>query len=66
MAELLTITELADALGIRPSTVRRWVLLRQIAFVKVGRAVRFEPGIVAELIAAGRVPPRKGGPGNGR
>jgi excisionase family DNA binding protein len=39
--------EAARALGVQPSTVRKWVLQRKIPFVRVGRCVRFD---VDELV----------------
>lgn len=66
MDQLLKTNEVAAALGVRPATIRRWVLLRQIEFVKVGKSVRFEPRLVARLIAAGRVRPSRKATHDGR
>jgi excisionase family DNA binding protein len=37
---LLTVAETAEALRIKPATVRAWVLRRKISSFRVGRAVR--------------------------
>ena len=42
MEKLLNIQEISDLLGVKPSTVRKWVHLGFIPHVKLGRAVRFE------------------------
>lgn len=39
--ELLTVDQLADALGYAPKTIRNWVARRSIPFVKVGRRTMF-------------------------
>ena len=52
---LLNEFEAADRLGISAKTLRRWRWAgRPPAFVKIGRAVRYEPAVVEDLIAAGR------------
>jgi excisionase family DNA binding protein len=38
---LVTVEELAEALGIAPKTVRNWVALRQIPFLRIGGKTRF-------------------------
>jgi excisionase family DNA binding protein len=38
---LVTVEELAGALGIAPKTVRNWVALRQIPFLRIGGKTRF-------------------------
>jgi excisionase family DNA binding protein len=40
---LMTVHEAADFLQISASTLYGWAWQRRIAFVKVGRALRFEP-----------------------
>jgi excisionase family DNA binding protein len=39
--------EAAKALGVRPSTLRKWTSQKVIPFVRVGRCVRYD---VSELI----------------
>jgi excisionase family DNA binding protein len=55
--ELLTSEELAALLRMTERFVRRLVAERRIAYVKVGRSVRFEPSAVAAYIQGNRVVP---------
>ncbi|WP_422773651.1 helix-turn-helix domain-containing protein [Plantactinospora sp. WMMC1484] len=55
--ELLTADEVAARLRATPRFVRRLVAERRIAFVKVGRLVRFEPSAVTAYIESNRVVP---------
>jgi len=55
--ELLTVDEVAARLKATPRFVRRLVAERRIAFVKVGRLVRFEASAVATYIECNRVVP---------
>lgn len=55
--ELLTADEVAARLKATPRFVRRLVAERRIAFVKVGRLVRFEASAVAAYIDRNRVVP---------
>ena len=60
MERLLRVEEAAEALAIRPSTVRAWILARRLATVKVGeRAVRIPEGAVLRIIEEGTRPARK-------
>jgi excisionase family DNA binding protein len=52
---LLTVEEAADRLGTSVRFVRRLVAERRIAYVKVGRHVRLDPGDVEAFIVASRV-----------
>lgn len=49
---LLTVRQAAEVLGLSPWTLRQWVSQRRISFVKLGRAVRFNPASLAALVAA--------------
>ncbi len=52
---LLNEHEAAQALGLSVKTLRRWRWAgRPPAFVKIGRAVRYDPAVIEGLIAAGR------------
>jgi excisionase family DNA binding protein len=52
---LLTLEEVADRLGVRPRFVRGLVAERRIAFLKVGRYVRFTERDVDAYLAAARI-----------
>jgi excisionase family DNA binding protein len=53
---LLTVEEFAAALGLSPKTVRQWTWMRRIPFVRVGRAIRFRPETVDEIVNRGTIP----------
>jgi excisionase family DNA binding protein len=56
-AKLLTVREVADRLGLKESTIRKRILLRQIAYVKPGlRAVRIPVEELERILAAGLRP----------
>lgn len=52
---LLTVQEAAQYLAISVSTLYGWVWQRRIPFVKVGRAVRFDPAELESFVDANRV-----------
>jgi excisionase family DNA binding protein len=56
MPELLTISEAASLLRLKPSTLRAWVLHRKISFCKIGRLVRIRRRDVDALLADSLVP----------
>jgi len=56
---LLTIREAAQYLAVSVSTLYGWVWQRRIPFVKIGRALRFDPHDLAALIDANKQLPRK-------
>ena len=53
--KLLTVEEAAGRLGTSLRFVRRLIAERRIAYVKVGRHVRLDPGDVEAFIVASRV-----------
>lgn len=53
---LMTVEQFAEAIGLKPATVRQKVWRREIEFVRIGRAIRFKPEIAEKLIEAGTVP----------
>jgi excisionase family DNA binding protein len=55
MEKLLTVEEAADRLGTSVRFVRRLIVERRIAYVKVGRHVRIAEADLAEFVAAGRI-----------
>jgi excisionase family DNA binding protein len=59
MQKLLTVAEAAEALGLKPSTIRAWLLRRKLPRVNCGRAVRIPADGVAEFIERNTVPARE-------
>jgi excisionase family DNA binding protein len=53
---LLTTEEFAAALGLSPKTIRQWTWMRRVPFIRVGRAIRFRPETVNEIIDRGTIP----------
>jgi excisionase family DNA binding protein len=59
-AVLLSVPQVAQRLAVKESTVRAWLLRRQLAHVKVGRrAVRIPVGEVERIIREGCIPARE-------
>jgi excisionase family DNA binding protein len=58
--ELLTISECASVLRLKPSCIRRWLLVRKLSFVHIGRLVRIPQSEVDRIIREG-TRPAKGG-----
>jgi excisionase family DNA binding protein len=56
----LTAEEFADQLGITLACARRWLLIRKISHVKLGRLVRIPASEADRLIREGLVPARRG------
>ena len=50
---LLRVSEAAERLGLKESTIRRRILERKVAYVKSGRAVRIPTEVVDRLITEG-------------
>jgi excisionase family DNA binding protein len=57
---LMTVEQFADAVGLKPATVRQKVWRREIEFVRIGRSIRFKPETAEKMIEAGTVPPLAG------
>jgi excisionase family DNA binding protein len=55
---LLSVPEFAKALGVKPSCIRRWILLRKITVIKIGRLVRIPATELQRLIDSGLRPAR--------
>jgi excisionase family DNA binding protein len=53
LAALLSVPEFAERLNVKPATVRRWLLLRKITSVKIGRSIRIFSSEADRLIAEG-------------
>jgi excisionase family DNA binding protein len=59
---LLTVQEVAVVLRLSVSTIRSWVLLRRIPFVKLhNKAIRFKRTEIDALIAASVIPAEQNG-----
>lgn len=57
--QLLRVSEVAELLAVKESTIRAWLLARRIACVRVGgRAVRIPLSEVERMVATGTVPAR--------
>ncbi len=65
MTKLLTIVEASEALRIKRSTLRAWILRRKVASFRVGRSVRISAEEVERVLSEGlrpaREPQEKGG-----
>jgi excisionase family DNA binding protein len=59
---LMNVQEFAQALGVTTGCVRRWILERRIASIKVGRLVRLPFSEVARIIETGLRPARPAKP----
>jgi excisionase family DNA binding protein len=55
---MLTIKATAERLGLSVATIRQWVLLRKIAYHKLGRATRISEREIPRLLNEGEVPAR--------
>ena len=47
---LLTIREASQRLGLRESTLRKWLFQKRIAYCKLGRSVRLPANVVEKMI----------------
>ena len=59
MKNLLTVAETADALNLKVSTVRAWLLRRKLPRVNCGRAVRIPAEAIAQFIERNTIPARE-------
>ena len=50
---LLTVEEVADVLRLKVKTIRKWIYVGRIPFVKLGRSVRISRKTVEDLIRQG-------------
>lgn len=56
---LLTVEQAAEALALKPSTIRAWILYRRLAVVRPGgRSVRVPVSEVERIITEGLTPAR--------
>jgi excisionase family DNA binding protein len=56
MQRLLTVVEAAEALGLKPSTIRAWLLRRRLPRVSCGRAVRVPAEAIERFIEQNTIP----------
>jgi len=56
--KLMTVQETAEALRIKPATVRAWVLRRKINSFRIGRAVRISAEEIDRILQEGLRPAR--------
>jgi excisionase family DNA binding protein len=59
MKNLLTVVEAAEALNLKVSTVRAWLLRRKLPRVNCGRAVRIPAEAIARFIERNTVPAKE-------
>lgn len=59
LARLLTIAQVADALGVDVRHVRRLVHERRIPYIKWGHLLRFDPADIAAWVDAYRRHPKR-------
>jgi excisionase family DNA binding protein len=59
--KLLAIPEAAERLALAPATLRKWIYLRRLSCVRVGRAVRLRESDVEAMARVGFQPARAGG-----
>ena len=61
-SRLLAVEQAAERLGVKPSTIRSWILRREkIEVVKVGRLVRIKESSIQRFIDDNTIPPRENG-----
>jgi excisionase family DNA binding protein len=56
---LLTIREAAARTGHKEATWRSWILLRRVAYHKVGRSVRIAESDLTRMIEESRIPAKE-------
>ncbi len=55
-ARLLSVGEAADYLGISSGTLRNWLSMRRLAYVKIGRLTKLSKAVLDRFIAEHTVP----------
>jgi len=59
MAQLLTVKQAADTLGLKVATIRAWLLRRKLPRVNCGRAVRIPADAIAQFIERNTIPAKE-------
>jgi excisionase family DNA binding protein len=59
MQKLLNVKEVSEALGVRPATIRAWLLRRKLPRTKCGRAVRVSADAIALFIERNTIPAKE-------
>lgn len=59
MGERISVSGAADKTGLRPATIRKFVLLKQIPYIKLGARVVFDTDRLEKWIFDHAVEPRK-------
>lgn len=59
LQRLYSIVEASPFIGATPSTLRKWILLRRIAVVRIGRSVRIAEDEIRRLQCDGLQPRRE-------
>jgi excisionase family DNA binding protein len=52
----ISVNEAAERLGVTAHAVRKWIRLRRMPFLKLGRRVLLDPADVEKLLRAAHVP----------
>jgi len=59
-SKLLAVEEAAERLGVKPATIRSWILRREkLEVVKVGRLVRITERSIDRFIDRNTIPPKE-------
>jgi excisionase family DNA binding protein len=59
-SRLLAVEQAAERLGVKPATIRSWILKREkIEIVKVGRLVRITEKSIQKFIDDNTIPPKE-------
>jgi excisionase family DNA binding protein len=56
---MLTVSEVANRLGLKPATVRLWIAQRKVGHCKLGRSIRVPIEEVERLIRESLIPARE-------
>lgn len=59
MQQLLSVHETAERLGLKPATIRAWLLRRKLPRVNCGRAVRIPAEAIAQFVERNTIPAKE-------